>query len=76
MPAAANLSSTVTGGMVNNPAFIDPNSSDPSIAIRLARRLPYPVSEYNSNRENVQDAVNKLLGGMDDFSTNIWWAKK
>ena len=77
IPAAANLSSIITGGKVNNPELmIDPNSPDPSVAIRMARRLPYPVSEYNRNHENVQHAVEQLLGGADEFSTDLWWAKK
>ena len=77
MPAAANLSSDATGGRVNNPdPAIDPNSPDPAIAIRMARRLPYPVSEYNTNPRNVQEAVNRLLVGPDVFSTDLWWAKR
>ena len=77
MPSAANLSSASTGGWVNNPYWtIDPNSTEPSVAIRMARRLPYPVSEYNVNQEHVQNAVYHLLGGRDEFSTNLWWAQR
>jgi len=61
MPAAANLSSSATGGWVND--------------IRMARRLPYPVSEYNTNPVHVQNAVTHLLRGQDEFSTDLWWAK-
>lgn len=73
MPAVDNLSSASTGGTVNNPFMIDPTTTDGSV--RLARRLPYPVSEYNGNPVNVQNAVTNLLGGVDEFSTNLWWAK-
>ena len=77
MPAAANLSEVATGGLVNNPALtIDPNSPNSSIAIRMARRLPYPVSEYRDNQDNVRYAVTYLLGGSDTFSTDLWWAQK
>ena len=76
MPAAANLSSPATGGVVNNPdvLVIDPDSPDPSFAIRMARRLPFPVSEYSMN-PNMQNAVNHLMGGKDEFSTDLWWVK-
>jgi hypothetical protein len=76
MPSVNNLSSTNSGGTVNNPTSINPNSTNVGTAIRLARRLPYPVSEYNGNRTNVETAVSSLLGGPDELSTNLWWAKK
>jgi hypothetical protein len=70
-PAKDNLSSESTGGKVYNP-----NNTNPGGAVRMARRLPYPVSEYNGNRKNVEAAVANFLGGTDEFSTNLWWAKK
>ena len=77
MPAASNLSSVVTGGKVYNPdMMIDPDNPLQFIATRMARRLPYPVSEYDKNRTHVQKAVDKLLGGQDEFSTDLWWVKK
>ena len=77
MPAVANLSSDITNGRVNNPeSMIDPNNPNPSISIRMARRLPYPVSEYRDNPVNIQNAVINLLRGQDEFSTDLWWAKK
>ncbi|MDR0505195.1 MAG: SusD/RagB family nutrient-binding outer membrane lipoprotein [Dysgonamonadaceae bacterium] len=72
-PALNNLSSASTGGSVNNPTN---NLSNTANLVRMARRLPYPVSEYNGNPVNVQYAVDNLLGGTDEFSTDIWWAKK
>ena len=62
MPAASNLSPGSIGGAVNS--------------TRMARRLPYPVSEYNVNPVHVRSAVRELLGGPDEFSTDLWWAKK
>ena len=42
---------------------------------RGMRRLHYPQSEYDNNRENVTTAV-QLLGGPDQHGTDVWWAKK
>ena len=75
-PAVHNLSSTGTGGAVNNPATIGGGNNITPGPIRLARRLPYPISEYNGNPVNVQDAVDNMLGGPDEFATNLWWARK
>lgn len=51
------------------------NSSVVSTA-RMARRLPYPQSEYTGNLSNVQHAVSSYLGGPDNMATDVWWAKK
>lgn len=37
-----------------------------------ARRLPYPISERNSNTENYNEAVG-FLGGPDTMGTPLWW---
>lgn len=42
---------------------------------RGMRRLPFPQSEYNTNKPNVDAAVT-MLGGADDAATDLWWAKK
>lgn len=42
---------------------------------RGMRRLPYPQSEYNTNKTNVDAAV-AMLGGVDTGATDLWWAKK
>ena len=42
---------------------------------RGMRRLHYPQSEYDNNRENLQGGI-QLLGGTDEHSTDVWWAKK
>lgn len=43
---------------------------------RGARRIPYPTAEYSDNTENIQNAVNSYLGGMDNMAVDLWWAKK
>jgi hypothetical protein len=42
---------------------------------RGARRLKYPISEYNKNAANVQAAI-QMIGGQDLPSVDLWWAKK
>lgn len=57
-----------SGGNVNNP--------DSNIGIndvRMARRLPYPDTEVYSN-PNYAAAVG-MLGGADNMTTELWWAK-
>ncbi len=39
------------------------------------RRLPFPTTEYATNRTNVDKAVT-LLGGADTGNTKLWWDKK
>ena len=36
------------------------------------RRIPFAVSEYDTNSEAVQNAIN-LLGGPDTGGTRLWW---
>lgn len=38
-------------------------------------RLPYPISEYNTNNEALQEGI-KLLGGVDNAGVKVWWDKK
>jgi len=71
MPAVHNLSSDeLKSGWVNNTNIM----TDPTIK-RMARRLPYPASEYNENYENVIKAVNEFFEGKDEFRMEIWWEK-
>lgn len=42
---------------------------------RGMRRLPFPQSEYNTNKVNI-DAAAAMLGGPDNGATDLWWAKK
>ncbi len=39
------------------------------------RRIPFPQSEYNTNRVNVQTGIS-VLGGPDGGGTRLWWDKK
>lgn len=39
------------------------------------RRIPYPQSEYNTNREGVTVGISKL-GGQDNGGVKLWWDKK
>lgn len=39
---------------------------------RMARRLPYPETEYSENNANYQLAL-QLLGGADNMATSVWW---
>lgn len=41
----------------------------------MARRLPYPSSEYTENGDNLQEAIDNL-GGPDNMATKVWWDKK
>lgn len=41
-----------------------------------ARRMPYPLDEYNTNAANVKEAVAKYLNGVDNMATDVWWAAK
>ena len=41
-----------------------------------ARRMPYPLDEYVSNKTNVEYAVSNYLNGLDNMATNVWWACK
>lgn len=62
-PAKDNLSSAGFIGAVTNTSS------------RMARRLPFPDSQYRGNSENVKKAV-QMLGGDDVANTDLWWAKK
>ena len=53
------------------------NSLNAKIPVdQLPRRMPYVSSEYSTNEEAVNDAVNNLLGGPDDGTTKLWWDAK
>lgn len=50
-------------------------NNNPDITnLRLgARRLSYPLSEYEANGATIQAAVDKYLGGQDKMSVRLWW---
>ncbi|MCH5331474.1 MAG: SusD/RagB family nutrient-binding outer membrane lipoprotein [Alistipes sp.] len=43
---------------------------------RQVRRLRFPLNEYNTNRENVEAAIQMLSSATDSENTDLWWAKK
>ena len=43
---------------------------------RQVRRLRFPLNEYNTNRENVEAAIQMLSTASDSENTDLWWAKK
>lgn len=48
----------------------NPEISDPTT--EKIRRLPFLLSEYQTNRKAVEEAI-KLLGGPDKITTPLWW---
>lgn len=46
-------------------------SADISSSIQI-RRVPFPYSEYQGNKEEVDKAL-QLLGGPDSGATRVWW---
>ncbi len=63
-----------TGYPKQFPVVSNQNSSVVNTADGM-RRLPFSADEYNTNADNMPDAVAKL-GGEDNAATNLWWAKK
>lgn len=51
------------------------NNSNGTIDAKQVRRIPYPQSEYNTNRSGVQSGIS-LLGGPDGGGTALWWDKR
>lgn len=53
------------------------NSLNADIPVnQIPRRMPYVSSEYSTNEQAVNEAVNSLLGGPDNGTTKLWWDKK
>ena len=50
-------------------------NTDGVTASRGMRRVPFSQKEYQTNVENINQAVT-LLGGADTGATDLWWAKK
>ncbi|MCQ2174408.1 MAG: SusD/RagB family nutrient-binding outer membrane lipoprotein [Bacteroidales bacterium] len=42
---------------------------------RGMRRIPFPISEANTNKENYDEAV-RMIGGRDEAGVDLWWALK
>lgn len=50
------------------------NSLNSNIPVdQIPRRMPYVSSEYSTNEQAVNEAVNSLLGGPDNGTTKLWW---
>lgn len=54
------------------PIEVENSNVDKNVQIR---RLPYPVSEYDTNGDAVE-AAQTLLGGPDNPGTRVWWNKQ
>ncbi|HEA21694.1 hypothetical protein LCGC14_0813160 [marine sediment metagenome] len=53
------------------------NSLNAKIPVnQIPRRMPYVSSEFSTNEQAVNDAINNLLGGPDDGTTKLWWDAK
>ncbi|MDD7455972.1 MAG: SusD/RagB family nutrient-binding outer membrane lipoprotein [Bacteroidales bacterium] len=61
-PELAPVIDNLSEGVITNPA-------------RGLRRLRYSYKEHTLNKDNYADAV-KMLGGKDDESVDLFWAKK
>lgn len=59
------------------PVLLDRLQSDnPDFTVSdIPRRVPYVGSEFDTNREAVEQAIS-LLGGPDNGVTKLWWDKK
>ncbi len=53
------------------PVVVNRNADvDPALG---ARRVAYPLAEYETNGDMIQAAVDSYLGGADRMSTRLWW---
>ena len=52
------------------------HNTDQTLKMRGASRIPYGPSEMQNNPDNYRDALNKGLGGSDDYGTRLWWDAK
>ena len=60
------------------PAIVYPNR-DPAVNQsngEIPRRIQYPQEEFDLNTANVGDAVGRLPGGKDDWTSRVWWDKE
>ena len=53
--------------------FPNPYPGENQTGGEIPRRLEYPVNEYLLNTENVEEAVSRLPGGVDDWMARVWW---
>lgn len=60
------------------PTLVYPNR-DPGVNQsngHIPRRLQYPQEEFDYNTNNVRNAVSKLPGAKDDWTSRVWWDKE
>jgi hypothetical protein len=60
------------------PAIVYPNR-DPAVNQsngEIPRRMQYPQEEFDYNTANVRDAVSRLPGAKDEWTSRVWWDKE
>jgi hypothetical protein len=60
------------------PAVVYPNR-DPAVNEsngEIPRRMQYPQEEFDYNTANVREAVSRLPGGKDEWTSHVWWDKE
>jgi hypothetical protein len=60
------------------PALVYPNR-DPAVNESngtIPRRMQYPQEEFDYNTANVRDAVSRLPGAKDEWTSRVWWDKE
>ena len=60
------------------PTIVYPNR-DPAVNESngdIPRRMQYPQEEFDYNTAHVRDAVSRLPGGEDEWTSRVWWDKE
>jgi len=60
------------------PEIVYPNR-DPAVNQsngEIPRRMQYPQEEFDYNTVNVRDAVSRMPGGKDEWTSRVWWDKE
>lgn len=56
------------------PLFLTPVSRNSDVKeVKEMRRLKYPTTESDTNKENLLAAIAMLNGGVDAYTTRLWW---
>lgn len=53
-----------------------PGVTEESNVTTIPRRFEYPLSEKEQNAANMNEAVQRSLGGKDDWTGRVWWDKE
>ncbi|MBL4677306.1 MAG: SusD/RagB family nutrient-binding outer membrane lipoprotein [Mucilaginibacter sp.] len=51
-------------------------SNAESTSLTTPRRFEYPLTETEQNATNINKAIAKLTGGVDDWTGRVWWDKQ